>query len=99
MRKPVFRVSDQSDTNRAVQPQKMARGFRKRNCTIYVAKTKVLISCTVMKQLSTSLFPHMQEVGFLMTWFMFVNVSKHSNENNIVYMLYVLYSECCTVQL
>ena len=28
MRKPVFGVSDQSDTNRAVQPQKMARGLK-----------------------------------------------------------------------
>ena len=28
LRKPVFGVSDQSDTNRAVQPQKMARGLK-----------------------------------------------------------------------
>ena len=28
MRKPVFGVSDQSDTNWAVQPQKMARGLK-----------------------------------------------------------------------
>ena len=27
MRKPVFEVSDQSETNRAAQPQKMARGL------------------------------------------------------------------------
>ena len=27
VRKPVFGVSDQSDTNRAVQPQKMAKGL------------------------------------------------------------------------
>ena len=29
-RKPVFRVSDQSDTIRDVQPQKMARGLKLR---------------------------------------------------------------------
>ena len=47
-----------SHTNRAVLPQnfssfeKMDRGFRmKRDCTIYVAKTKALISCTVTGQL------------------------------------------------
>ena len=47
-----------SDTNRAVQPQKMARGLKlwiqdvvKRDCTIYVAKTKVLISCAMTGQL------------------------------------------------
>ena len=28
VRKPVFRVSDQVDTNRAVQPQKIARGLK-----------------------------------------------------------------------
>ena len=28
MRKPVFRVSDRSDTNRAVQSQKMAGGLK-----------------------------------------------------------------------
>ena len=28
MRKPVFWVSDKVDTNRAVQPQKMARGLK-----------------------------------------------------------------------
>ena len=37
-------------------------GFRKRrDCTIYVAKTKLLISCTV-----TLLFSHMQKAGFLL---------------------------------
>ena len=28
VRKPVFGISDRSDTNRAVQPQKMARGLK-----------------------------------------------------------------------
>ena len=44
------------DTNLAVQAQKVARGgnfrFRKKmNGTIYVAKTKGLISCAVTEQL------------------------------------------------
>ena len=50
-----------SDTNRAVQPQKTVRGLKfqdlgsryvdKRDCTIYIAKTKALISCAVTAQL------------------------------------------------
>ena len=43
-----------SNTNRTVQPQKMARGLKfrkKRDCTICVAKTKALISCAVTAQL------------------------------------------------
>ena len=52
--------------SQAVQPQKKARGLRKkRDCTIYVAKTKALISCRVAAQLSAPLFSHMQKAGFL----------------------------------
>ena len=44
-----------SDTNRAVQPQKMARGLKFRILEVeglyYVAKTKALISCMVTTQL------------------------------------------------
>ena len=45
-----------ADTNWAVQPQKMARGLKfwikqKRDCIVYVAKTKVLISCAIIAQL------------------------------------------------
>ena len=32
-----------SDTNQAVQLQKMARGLKKRDCSIFVAKTKALM--------------------------------------------------------
>ena len=53
--------STTSDTNQAVQPQKIAKGlifvFRKyRDRTSYVAKTKALISCAVV----ASLFSPMQ---------------------------------------
>ena len=47
MRKPMFWFPSWSNTNRAAQPQKMARDLKfqkKRNCTIRVAKTKALIS-------------------------------------------------------
>ena len=49
-------IPTRSDTNRAVQPQKMVRDFKfrirkYRDCTICVAKTKVLISCAVTAQL------------------------------------------------
>ena len=38
-----------SDTNRVVQPQRMAFGFRKkRNCVICVAKTKMLITAQLI---------------------------------------------------
>ena len=43
-----------SDTNGAVQPQIIARCQKfkkKRDCSIYVANTKVLISCEVNAQL------------------------------------------------
>ena len=46
-----------SDTNKAVQPQKMGYrfeifGFRKkRDCAIYLGKTKALIVCAVTAQL------------------------------------------------
>ena len=51
---PVFPT--RSGINRALQPQKVARGlkfrFRKlRDCPIYVMKTKAPISCIVTKQL------------------------------------------------
>ena len=56
MRKPTFWFPTWSDTNQAVQLQKMARGLKfgfrnKRNCTIRVAKTKALISFAVTAKL------------------------------------------------
>ena len=49
MRKPAIGSMTRSDTNQPVQSQKIARSLKfgfenKRDCTIYVAKTKVLIS-------------------------------------------------------
>ena len=37
----------------------------KRDCIIYVANTKVLISCTVTVQLIFAASPNIQEAGFL----------------------------------
>ena len=52
MRKSTFWFPTWSDTNRAVELQKMARGFeKKKDCTIYVAKTKALISFAVTAKL------------------------------------------------
>ena len=54
MRKPTFWFTTWSDTNRAAQPQKMARDMifrKKRDCTIRVAKTKALISFAVTAKL------------------------------------------------
>ena len=54
-----------------IWPQKMARDLgMNRNCTIYVAKTKALISCTVTAQLiCTFVFASndLQKSCFLMT--------------------------------
>ena len=71
MRKPTIWVPTRSDTNRAVQSQKIEAGnfgFRKRNCTIRVAKTKALISFAVTAKLICALFSPMQIVGFPMQW-------------------------------
>ena len=66
MGKPVFVVSNQSETKQAVRPQKMVIGLKylyfrkKRHCTVYVAKTKALISCVFV-------FAYMRKAGFHMT--------------------------------
>ena len=56
MRKPTFWFPTCSDANQAVQLQKMVRGLKFRirkkwDCTIYVAKTKALISFAVTAKL------------------------------------------------
>ena len=64
MRKPTFLILTRSDTNPAVQSQKMARGLKFgcgkwRDCTIYVAKTKALISFAVTaKLICVFVFPY-----------------------------------------
>ena len=72
-RKPVLGFPIRSDTNEAAQPQKMARDLKfrfreKRDCTIYVAKTKALISCLRLFVSATSRFshdaPHIVKLGF-----------------------------------
>ena len=68
-----------SDTNQALQPQKMDRdmqfGFRKkRDCTIYEAKTKALISCAVTGQLIFAFVFAYAKAGFLMTQLIYVIV-------------------------
>ena len=69
MRKPVFGVSDQ------VRHINRARGLKfqtkeiKGSYTIYVAKTKALISCTVTVQLICGfVFAYAKKVGFLVTY-------------------------------
>ena len=56
-----------SDTNPALQPQKMARleisDMKQIDCIIFVVKTMMLISCTVT---AATLFLHMQKTGFLL---------------------------------
>ena len=58
-------------TNRAVQLHKIARGLKglesRRDCTIYVVKTKALTSCTVTAQLICAFVFNVQKAGFLMT--------------------------------
>ena len=67
-RKPVFGVSNQVRHKLGCTATEDGQrleifGFRKqRDCTIYVAKTKAMISCVV----TAPLFLHMQKTGFLM---------------------------------
>ena len=68
MRKPTFWYPTWSDTNQAVQVQKMVRSLKvwiKKVEVLYYlcGETKALISFAV----SASLFSHKQNVGFLMT--------------------------------
>ena len=62
-----------SDTNRAVWTQKVARGVKfgikeDWDCTIYLAKTKALISCADTAQLICAFdFAYIQNADFLMT--------------------------------
>ena len=54
MRKPTMWFPNRSNTNRAVQVEKMAGNFgfsKSRNCTIHLVKTKVLISFAVTAKL------------------------------------------------
>ena len=80
MRKPVFRVSDLTQTGLYSHRRQLDAynfGFRKkRDCSIHVAKTKVLISCAVTAQLictfifahAKSLFSH-DEAQMLDCWY------------------------------
>ena len=70
-RKLVFGPPPDPDKNRAVQPQKMAKGLKfqikeEEDCTIYVAKPKALISCTGTVQLICA-FVFAYTKGFLVT--------------------------------
>ena len=61
-----------SDTNQAVQPQKMARGLeirisKMRGCSIYLAIIKALISYVVTAQLICAFVFAYEEIRFLMT--------------------------------
>ena len=62
MRKPVFGVSDQSHKNRAVQPQKIARGLKFR---IKVVEG-LYYTCSENKGADQLRGSHMQKAGFLM---------------------------------
>ena len=74
MRKRIFGVSDKAYTNRAVKPQKMVRGLnfgfrKKKDCTLYEAKTKLLDTCAFTVKLICVLISanFMQKAGVLMT--------------------------------
>ena len=63
MRQTDCEVSSQVLKNQAVQPQKMATGLifgfsKKKDCTIYVAKTKALISCAFVFAYAKNRFSH-----------------------------------------
>ena len=51
MRKPTMLFPNKSNTNQAVQAKKMTIFRKKRNCSIRIAKAKVLISFAVTVKL------------------------------------------------
>ena len=72
MRKTVFGFLTRSDKKRAVKPQKMAKGLKfrirkKTECTIYVEKTKALISCAATMQLICAFVFNMKK-GFILSY-------------------------------
>ena len=72
MRKPKFWFPTWSDTNQAVQLQKMDKGLKFRiekvEGSYYLcSKNKGADHLQLPQRLSASLFSHMQNVGFLMT--------------------------------
>ena len=77
MRKPVFGVFQQGPTQTRLYSHRRwletcKFGFRKkRDCTIYVAKTKALISCAVTAQLVCAFVFAYAKSGFLMTWLIY----------------------------
>ena len=59
----MFWLPTWSDTNQAVQPQKMAKGLKFR----IQEEEGLYYPCSENKGADQSLFSHMQNVGFLMT--------------------------------
>ena len=88
IRKPTFWFPNWSYTNQAVQLQKMARGLKKfgfrkkRDCTIRVAKTKVLISFPVTAKLICVFVLHMQNVGYRMTRLIYTLILNSGKNDN-----------------
>ena len=67
--KPVYWVSDQAPHKPGSATTEDGFGFRKwRDCTIFVAKIKALISCTADLRLH---FRICKKNSFLMMWFIF----------------------------
>ena len=60
MRKPIFTVSNQC--HRKGPWLQNSDLHNKSDCTIYVAKTKVLISCALTRQLICTFVSHMQQI-------------------------------------
>ena len=83
MRKRVFRVSTRSDTNQSVQAQKEILDLEsKENCTIRVAKTKVLISFAVTAKLICVFV-----FAYAKCWFSHeaANILFMQGRNNLIY--------------
>ena len=87
MRKSVFGVSDQAQHKPGCTATEDGlrleiSDLRRIFCTIYVLKTKALISCAVT---CVRLFSHMQKSGFLTTWL----ISKYWSTVRLVGRAYI----------
>ena len=88
MRNPVFGFPTRSDTNRAVQPQKMARGLQ---IGIQKEANSEKVSCAVTaKLICTFLFSHMQKAGFLMMRLIWLRFHKLISKSLMRFMLLFL---------
>ena len=82
MRKPVFGISTRSDTNRAVQSQKMARGLKfqiliEEGLHYQCSENKGADQLHSYREADLRLFSHMQKASFLTMRLILLELGRH----------------------